>query len=518
MNYKNREVKRRTSQSSQTFQSCSFGDTCKAKPKTTIRIAFQNLNGFEYTSKYSTKSDIKSTKLRQLIQQKQIDAIGLAELNINWGKLPRHQTLPQICNTWFETSKTTLSYNLHEHRGNSIYQPGGTAIISTGDLALRHHKHEYDKRQLGRWSSQSYRGKNNVHTRLVSVYVPHPTALHGPRKVLCQQHRAVLSKNITTPPLLLFWEDFWAQLDEWIAQGDQLIIAGDWNTNTTSSTFLKPFTQRTLIPAIASLHGQTLPPTFNSGSSPIDEIFISTSLKITAAGYLEHGTTLGDHCPLWVDIDRTAFIGANGYLKPTYNTRRLKTNDPRTVKRYLSTLHNILHSSNIYQLTDQLHKQIQHNQTLSAQQKHNYETIDRIREEAMHTAEKRCRTLKMGNVEWSPTLQRSRDIITYYLLTLRKLKGKRVSSRLLIRLSKKIHINYTSKNIPHLKEKIQKAFQTYKEHKKNHQILRESFLEDLAQALETHGNGKKANIIKSLKYSEQQRSMFRKLAYINKKI
>ena len=66
-----------------------------------------------------------------------------------------------------------------------------------------------------------------------------------------------------------------------------------------------------------------------------------------------------------------------------------------------------------------------------------YEELDKIREESMKTAEKKCRKLKMGAVKWSPELQLARDTITYYSLSLRKKLGRKVSTKIIYRLPKK---------------------------------------------------------------------------------
>jgi hypothetical protein len=80
--------------------------------------------------------------------------------------------------------------------------------------------------------------------------------------------------------LSIFWNDFWQQVDVWISEGDQLIITGDWNEDIREDKFLKEFEKRNLIPAIYKSHGPNLPETHNSGSKPIDEIFVSSSLLV----------------------------------------------------------------------------------------------------------------------------------------------------------------------------------------------------------------------------------------------
>ena len=143
-------------------------------------------------------------------------------------------------------------------------------------------------------------------------------------------------------------------MDKWIEGGNQLIIGGDWNSNVTSSKFLEPFKQRQLNPVMSSRHGAKLPATHNNGSYAIDEIFTSKTMDIVRAGYLEHRENLSDHRPVWFDVTKNSMIGVKASLKPTFATRKLKTNDPQIVNNNLSSLHDILLSHNIYERTNSL--------------------------------------------------------------------------------------------------------------------------------------------------------------------
>ena len=180
-----------------------FGNECKKKEKKNVRIMFQNINGFGYS-----QSNPKSSEVRNLIYQKDVDIMALAELNVKWSKLRREQTLPQLCKRWFQTSKATMAYNQHERRQKYKHQPGGTAIVTKGEMALRTGKWENDSRRLGRWSSILIHGKQSITTRIVSVYVPNMTSKHGHKKVVCQQQRALLSLGIKENMFTVFWTDF----------------------------------------------------------------------------------------------------------------------------------------------------------------------------------------------------------------------------------------------------------------------------------------------------------------------
>ena len=487
-----------------------YGNECKKKEKKNVRIMFQNINGFGYS-----QSNPKSSEVRNLIYQKDVDIMALAELNVKWSKLRREQTLPQLCKRWFQTSKATMAYNQHERRQKYKHQPGGTAIVTKGEMALRTGKWENDSRRLGRWSSILIHGKQSITTRIVSVYVPNMTSKHGHKKVVCQQQRALLSLGIKENVFTVFWTDFWETVDKWIANGEQLIIAGDWNTNVTKEKFLEEFAKRELIPVMSTSHGKDLPETHNNGSYPIDEIFISKTLDVQAAGYLEHGATTSDHRALWVDISKITMLGSKASLKPTYSARKLKTNDPRVVQKYLQKLHLLLDQQKVLQRAERLHRWT--NGPLTEEQIEEFEELDLIKNNAMDIAEKGCRKLKMGEIKWCPKIQMARDKIRYFTLSRRKLLGRKVSSSLLQRLSKKTSCVAMHLDIYQLGEQIDRSYKQYKVLKKQHDKLRESFLDELAEAWASKGKGKKATIVKNLLAIESQRATFRKIAAINQK-
>ena len=203
-------------------------------------------------------------------------------------------------------------------------------------------------------------------------------------------------------------------------------------------------------------------------------------------------------------------------MQPTYAARKLKTNDPRVVKKYLDKLHSELENNDVYNRTMALYNSIKGN-VLTEEQQKEFEDLDDIRTEAMMIAEGQCRKLKMGATQWSPELQAIRDKIEYYSLSRRKKKGRNVSSRILYRLSKKTKCYAVDLSIDEIDNKLKDIFKEYWKAKKKSWKLREDFLTGLAEALEKEGKGKKSSIVKQLISTENQRSMFRKLAALNKK-
>ena len=124
--------------------------------------------------------------------------------------------------------------------------------------------------------------------RIVSIYFAKKPQSYGDRKVYFQQQSALLKLGIAGDPETVFWEEFWAQIDKWLENGDQLVLRGDWSHDVEDPNFLANFNDRNLVPAITSKYPNA-PERYNLDFKSIDRIFVSLSLSVKAAGYLEHG-------------------------------------------------------------------------------------------------------------------------------------------------------------------------------------------------------------------------------------
>jgi hypothetical protein len=492
----------------------TWGDSIKSKGSKNklspsseiIRLAFQNINGFGYTENNS-----KAENIRSFIMENKIDIMAIVETNVNWKRVRKKMTIWDKTRGWFENQRVSAAYNSRDRSGKR-YQPGGCSIITRGELALRSDKSGQDHRKLGRWTWTSYQGKNGIKMKIISVYVPNKAQQYGIRKTFSQQQQVLLSQGIKTNPISIFWEDFWKMIDKCIDDGDQLIIGGDWNTDVRNNEFLQDFKERKLIPSIIQRHGREGPETYQRGSVPIDEIFISKNIGVEKCGYLPHGTNCSDHRAIWIDINKISVLGSKLPDIPYYQARRLKCQDPRVVKKYLQELDKHMRKYNAYERIHSLHHEAIY--PITREVKEEYEKLDEIREKGMLKAEKKCRKLKMGNIKWSPEIQEARDRIEYFKASLSRAKGTNVSARFLIQLGKKCNANSRGMNILQLEKETHDAYVHYKTLRTNHQERRDNFIEELAEAQATAGNKKKAQILKEMIQVEKQRSVFRRISLI----
>ena len=480
------------------------------KDENTIRIVLQNVNGIGYDDTNIWKTE----KIMEFMKKDNLDALLMTEINVNWKKVKRRHSLQFLTKIWFENSCAAIAYNQIAKRA-PIGLPGGTAIVIQGETALRKIKNNNDNKRLGRWSSTMIRGKDGMNLRFVAVYVPCIAQTYGEKKVYCQQQKALLSMGIKRQVMDTFWKDFWTQIDEWLDKGDNLIIGGDWNHDVRKDDFLQDFKNRNLIPAVINKHGINGPETYNRGRSPIDEIFVSSTMVVQKAGYLEHGEGLGDHRPIWIEVTKQSALGVKLPKPTSFSARRLKCKDPRIVQRYNKLLEEELQKHDVFNRTNKLFQRFSN--PMTKKQIQEYEKIDNIREAAMIYAEKHCRRLYMGGVKWSPQVTSQRVKIDYLKACISRRKGTKINTRTLIRKSRKAKFDASGMDMYTLSSMLDKAFKEYKRIKQQHVQARQSYLEDLAEALSETGNVKKATHLRNLIRIEEQRELYKKLKYITGK-
>ncbi len=124
-----------------------------------------------------------------------------------------------------------------------------------------------------------------------------------------QQHVRWFSqqgKNICPQDQIL--EDLKAQVALWQSEGDMVIILADINEDIREEPIPSTFRQMGLVETTIAQHGIQGPNTHNQGTTPIDGIFIPTTLIQTVMlGYFTFGESIpSNHRAIWIDIPLVA--------------------------------------------------------------------------------------------------------------------------------------------------------------------------------------------------------------------
>ena len=112
----------------------AWGDDLGQKSKENIRITFQNVNGFLATAKEDNV--YKPRQIYDFMTTHNIDLHAMVEMNTNWRLTPKKYSINELSRCWFENQRLTTAYNMQD-KICRLHQPGGSAMISQGELALR---------------------------------------------------------------------------------------------------------------------------------------------------------------------------------------------------------------------------------------------------------------------------------------------------------------------------------------------------------------------------------------------
>jgi len=204
-----------------------FGDVIENKRNNTLRIGFQNVGGFP-----SQKGKIKEDNIRIGLTKWEFDIFGCVETNLDWCTLPEEEKFPFRTKEWWDTQHISWAHNRTGTSG-STHQFGGAAIFSINHTAHRVIDKGADGSALGRWTWTKYQGKNGQTLRVIAGYRPNPP--QGPYSVYAQQNAFFHSIQRDTCPRRAFVEDLVVQLQEFIDQGENLLLMLDGNCSMKNS-------------------------------------------------------------------------------------------------------------------------------------------------------------------------------------------------------------------------------------------------------------------------------------------
>ena len=161
----------------------AWGDAMDAKADTTIRLAFENINGLGF----DISSVWKHNRFVEIAKEYAFDIVGWAEVNTNWKLTKYHQRIRERLKEghWDKLAINT-AHNTNEklHR----YQPGGCSMIAFDQFAFRVASSGSDRFGLGRWTWQLIRGKA-MNTRIITTYRPCKSNRDDSNTAYAQQRR-----------------------------------------------------------------------------------------------------------------------------------------------------------------------------------------------------------------------------------------------------------------------------------------------------------------------------------------
>ena len=510
---KNRLVQQGLTEGAANNSEEAFGDRLGRKGPHICRIGLLNPMGLTVRA-----GSAKDGQLLDFLKESQFDIMCLSEVNVNWSKVATRHKLDERTFGWFEQMSRKVAWNTRSD-SNKKQLFGGVAMLSINDAVSKVMRGgKRDPTGLGRWIDTPYRGRNGMVMRVVCAYRPCvPSGDRSSQSVYAQHQQYFDGKRDDVCPRKAFIRDLGKEITKWLAAGDQIIICLDANEDMKQGKVAEAFQAKGLREVILEKHGMNAPPTTDNGSLTIDGIWAMQSIRIQAGGYLECGGSIPrtNHRALWIDVH---YRVAYGHIIPPLvraKARRLKLLDPRIVKRFNDKYEELIihHQLDVriasltsvatYPLLPWMIKE--------------YEWLDRMKLACVMEADKYCRKLPMGGTPFSPKLNLHHEKVNLWQLTIKKIKGNKVSSKILDRLARRTGTTQHLRRDITVAEAEEEERKAHKEHaeftKKNVAESRETFLDDLALAIAKDGNKQKVSIVKQLKNREDSASSNRRINY-----
>jgi len=184
-------------------------------------------------------------------------------------------------------------------------------------------------------------------------------------------------------------------------------------------------------------HHNWPPATHNQGSLPIDGIFIPMMLvDQCSTSYLTFREALpSNHRALWLDLlaQLVNLKQQEAIERPL--ARQLHCRDPRVVRTYNEVLWEALNTSSLAIRAANLKQQTAG--WLMQRQQDEYKSIDKAATELKRHAEKQCRKIWAGEVQWCPMVSKAINRILYWKGLWSQLNGCAIGCSVLWQQAKK---------------------------------------------------------------------------------
>jgi len=490
-------------------------DNSKQKDIDIWSICIGNINSFP-TGNNGT-NQYKIDKLYEFLKGKDIDMALISEHNRNLKQVPYSEQPGTIMKRWWQ--QTIVRASFLESNNKSVFEPGGTMIITHSRSTAHTCASGSDNQQLGRWNFVTLKGKQETYTTIISVYRPSRTQETYNRQVAYSSKRRKTLNSIETQESLWF-SDLGNLINEQREKGHHVIVAGDFNDNLNDAngmtrTFMRNMGLRELL-----LEKYTNgPATYVRGTNTIDGVFATSSIQIYDGKYSTFEHSPSDHRWITIDIPENILVGKSRDDKIPPLLRKATSKVPSTKEQFQLELDKQVVTHKLHKKTTELYEISLMQKHLSPQQQQTYELIEDMMQRCVKSADRKCRKARRGHVPFSPFQKKLMgNIIVLKQIRLRwvlKNHKNRPRTRIIERMKKKY--NYDGKEIFDSLEGIDKALcsaiKTYNEFKINASQSRYGYLVEIAHEYNDQDGKGVQHHFKILLQQEQSREYFKRIRY-----
>ena len=260
-------------------------------------------------------------------------------------------------------------------------------------------KIDNDNDIMGRWTCITLRGKQNIHTTIISAY--RPVKSGAPGSVEAQQLRYLREHdNLYDDPLTAYDTDLLQLIQQKCDLGHKVFLLGDFNIRQDSTneftTKLEELGMREVLLEKYLQEGEVAPATFSGGRWKIDGAWATEDIHILQGGHSDAMDTAGgDHPWIWVDIDEECLLGGqlDPFTKPV--SRRLSCKTVVVRERFQSLLDKEYRRHNLQEkletILEEGKEEYETQGDISDKTREEYEKLAELSENAIKHADKHCK-------------------------------------------------------------------------------------------------------------------------------
>jgi len=407
-----------------------------------IRIVYNNCDGLqikEYLRAMATqRREIK--KEQMLSSATEVTKVGrcvglLRAWNANIVCLAETQTaweIPTVQRSLLKEIRRQDQYGGYVGSSSSlasasVVKPGGSAMIWDGNWGRKIMEKGEDPYKLGRWTYIKLKGRNNYKLSIFTVYrccKVNNRKKTGLTSSYAQQITLLKKMGIKKQPQDIILEHLKESIKAHQKDGCEILLCMDANEQWEE--------KRSKIEDFAlSLGLEDIARTRHQGQSPPTYTRINTNRKIDfllgtekvinnvmAYGMAPLSTArlIGDHRAQYVDLNIKTLLNMNTYDCTTPSSRRLKSPDPKCVKKYVKKLTKSLTRHKVMKRLGDLLKEVEGTIVMTASQIKIYESLDADIFRLCRSAENAIKLHKQKHFAWSPILDKAFKISQYWKL------------------------------------------------------------------------------------------------------
>jgi len=281
----------------------------------------------------------KTEQLTDIINNYQFSYFGIQELNLHDRILPPSQEWKHQHFNLLHSAAATNQQNPSKRK----VLHGGTAHFLDAHVTIRQFDNGQDNTLLGRWIWTLLRGRNGIQVRVICGYRPVIDTSNRPHTVYSQHEyyfNTVASPPQPRNPRQAFYEDLNHSITQWLADGDLLIVGLDANEDIDTGDTAHWMQTWGLTNALRRTHPQrprVATCNKNRNNIPIDGIWISPGLQISAAGMTGFGELHPDpdHRILWIDVTTSSLFGFQAPPPDKRPLHSIPLHNPTAIKKYI---------------------------------------------------------------------------------------------------------------------------------------------------------------------------------------